>query len=317
MPASSNLNRWISSLPATDREIESQKAREKAASAPAAPPAKEKKKRPVSDESGASTFTGPEPDEAAKLCASVFAEGKTALQELVESLRDPGDPQFENYKAEYLLHCLVIYTGHPQHARQRALLAEVIAAGLLNEKLAKPVRAFLARELQWCGDQQVAPALGRLLADEELCSAATAALLAIREGAVAQFRAALPQAGPATRLHLLHALAALADSASLESFHQAAADPDREIRLVAAWGMAQVADPRSADLLLKLADAKAPWERVKATQACLEFAERLAARGQTKAAVTLYQRLRDTRTGEKEAYVRETIHRALSQLGAV
>ena len=59
---------------------------------------------------------------------------------------------------------------------------------------------------------------------------------------------------------------------------------DREVRLAAVWGLANLADADSIGLLLKAADTEANYERIKATQACLLLAEKLTAAGNKRAA---------------------------------
>jgi hypothetical protein len=91
------------------------------------------------------------------------------------------------------------------------------------------------------------------------------------------------------------------------------------LRLIAAWALARAADARSADALLKLADAQPAengpsMERVKAASACLLLAERLAAAGNKEVATDVYRHLRSTRQADAERHVREAAERALAAL---
>jgi hypothetical protein len=65
------------------------------------------------------------------------------------------------------------------------------------------------------------------------------------------------------------------------------------------------------DTVLKAADTKAPYERIKATQACLLLAERLTAAGKKAEAARVYKYLQDTRTDPAEKYVRDAARKAL------
>jgi len=271
---------------------------------------------PDSDQPGQeSKFTGPEPEKAERLFEELLAGGRESLVELIASIRAPGDPDFKSYRAEYLLHCLAVHVGRPGKAPQRKLLAETLAAQLGNAQLAKPVRGLLARELQVAGGNEAVKALGELLLDEELCGYAAAALVAIREGAADQLRRALPKATRACRLTILQNLGVLRDSRSFNAFREALKDGNRDARLAAGWGLAQIAQPGCVELLLKAADAPVGYERIKATQACLVLAENLAADDNKRAAMRVYAHLRDTRTDPAEQYVRDLAAKALAGIG--
>jgi hypothetical protein len=271
---------------------------------------------PDSDQPGQqSTFTGPEPEKAEKLFEELLAGGSESLVELIASIRPPGDPEFKSYRAEYLLHCLAVYVGRAGKETQRKLLAEALAAQLSNAQLAKPLRGLLARELQVAGANEAVKALGGLLLDEELCGCAATALAAIREGASEQLRRALPKATGTCRLAIIQNLGVLRDAKSSGALQQALNDGDREVRLAAAWALAQLAQPGAADLLLKAAGVPPGYERIKATQACLVFAENLLAAGNKRAASRVYAHLRDTRTAPAEQYVRDLAAKALAGIG--
>lgn len=272
---------------------------------------------PDSDRPGQeSTFTGPEPERAEKLFEELLAGGSASIVELIASIRAPGDPEFKSYRAEYLLHCLAVYVGRAGREAQRKLLADTLAAQLGNAQLAKAVRGLLARELQVVGTNDAVKALGGLLLDEELCSYAATALAAIREGASAQLRRALPRAAGACRPAIIQNLGALRDGDSASALKKALSDGDREVRLAAAWALAQLAQPSAVELLLKAADAPPGYERIKTTQACLVLAENLLAAGNKREAGRIYAHLRDTRSDPAEKYVRDSAAKALAGIGA-
>ena len=100
------------------------------------------------------------------------------------------------------------------------------------------------------------------------------------------------------------------------AIRKALADPDREIRLTGAWGLARIGEADSAALLLKAAETKETWERVKATSACLLLAENLAKAGNRPAAAKIYTHLRTTRTDPSEQYIRDAAAKALKELGS-
>lgn len=307
MAAGLNLIDLVEKLPPTDREIEIAKAAEKAAQDPAA--------RPPPKEPGPSKFTGPDPAQAEELCEQVLAGGRARLAELIRLLRDPADPNFKNYKPEYLLHCLSVYLARPGKAAQRRWLVDALVAALAEPDRPATVRAILVRELQWIGDTQAVGALGKLLTNATLCAEAASALLAINPQAAAQqFRQALPRATGRCRLVVVQGLAQAAQAQDAARLTEALTDADREVRLAAAWGLARLGLPSAVDALLKAADVEPGYERIKMTQACLLLAERLAANDNKSAAARIYSHLRNTRTDPKEQYVREAAGQALMAL---
>ena len=78
------------------------------------------------------------------------------------------------------------------------------------------------------------------------------------------------------------------------------------------WAMA-AAFYEHGGALLKAADTDAPYERIKATKACLLLAENLSAQNANDAAKSIYEHLAETRTGEDEAYVRNAAKAAMAR----
>jgi HEAT repeat protein len=155
--------------------------------------------------------------------------------------------------------------------------------------------------------------MGKLLSDDQLYQDAAMALLAIREGAAEQFRAALSDLAGPQRVAAIVSLGTLKNPDSAEALRRTAErDPDPVARQQAAWALAHIGDAGAAPLVLKLADESEGFERVRATKACLLLAENLSASGRKQDAGKIYQHLRDTRTGPEERYVREVAERALS-----
>jgi HEAT repeat protein len=176
------------------------------------------------------------------------------------------------------------------------------------------VRKFVVRQLQLCGGPEQAPALGKLLRDEPFTDDAAMALLAIRAGAAAQFRAALADLVGPQRVAVIVALGTLRDAESLDALREAARrDPDPVARLEAAWALANLGDGASADTLLAVADDATGFDRTRATDACLLLAENLLAAGRKGQAAPIYQRLRDTRTDAADAHVRSAAERGLAR----
>lgn len=255
---------------------------------------------PALDKRG--TFTGPSWDEALPILDGVLAAGRDGVLAVIGMLKEIDDGS--DYKARYVLHALSQYAGRPGKEAARAIVADALAA--------KP-NGYCARQLQVCGTKAQAPALGKMLADPELCEYAAQALLAIREGAVEEFRKALPDLKGAPRLTVLQALGVLADGASADAFKAAIVDADSDVRLAGGWGLARIGE--GVDLVIKAADVNPGYERIKATSNALLLAERLLAAGKKSEAAKIYAHLKNTRTDTSEAYLKDIASDGLVKAG--
>jgi len=242
----------------------------------------------------------------------------TALAELVKGGREtvvglvnllvPADKGGDG-QVRHALHALVLQAGGAKEERRRTV-AEALASTLAGDRSAE-AKVFVLRQLQLVGGEEVAPALGKLLLDDALGEDAAQTLLAIRSGAAEPFRAALPAARGRRAVVIAQALGVLRDVGAVETLRKLVADEDRDLRLTAAWALANSGDAGSAELLLKTADAAAGYERAKATQACLLLAEGLVAAGKKPAAAAIYRRLSETRTDPAERHVQQAAVRGL------
>jgi HEAT repeat protein len=248
------------------------------------------------------TFTGPSWDEALPILDGVLAAGRDGVAAVIAMVKEIDDGS--DYKARYVLHALAQYVGRPGKESARTIVAEALAA--------KP-SGYCARQLQVCGTKSQAPALGKMLSDPDLCEYAAQALLAIRDGAVEEFRKALPELKGAPRVTALQALGVLADAASADAFKAAIVDADADVRLIAGWALAKIGE--GVDLVIKAADAGPGYERIKATSNALLLAERLLAAGKKAEAAKVYAHLKNTRTDASEAYVKDIASDGLVKAG--
>lgn len=262
----------------------------------------------------ASKFTGPNPEAANKIFAELFAGGHESLVELISLIRTPGDADYTDYKAGYVLHGLAVYAGAPGREKERALLAGLLAGALSEGKASPETKALFIQEIQYCGAAECVLALTRLLGDATLAEPATRALLSVRAGVAPVLQRALTEAKGRQRVGLVLALGRLADPAALPALREALRDQDMSVRLAAAWSLASMGDAASAGALVKLADGATGNDRTQATDACLLLAETLAGSGKVTDARQLLTRLRDSRQEESERYVRDAADRALQSL---
>lgn len=263
----------------------------------------------------------PEPDERGfmsvidkkvvdEVTAGIAAGGADSLTALIGMLAEPGSG--ENYKAHYALHCLAL-AAYQAGGADRSKFAETLA-GQLDGDLAKGVKVYLIQELQSVGGREAMEALGKQLGDEDLCDPAARALVSIGRGAGRQLATALSKVTGKCRLTIVQALASIGSSRSVGLLTEALGDKDADVRLIALSGLAGIGDEGSIDAVVKAADVKAGWERIKATQACLVLAEKLAADGKKDKAGRVYKHLAMTRAGKDEAYIREAAEAALAAL---
>ncbi len=244
--------------------------------------------------------------------AAIHAGGPEYVTGLAGMLAEPGSEA--DVKPRYALHCLVNHVLIIGDDVGRKRLCETLAKALDDDRPQR-VKAFLCQELGWAGRGESIGALAKLLDNNELCAAAAMALVAIRDGAAKALRAAWPNANGDARLHLIHALAALAEPQSAEIFAAAVDDENREIRIAAAAGLAGTGEASAADRLLGAADIDHGWERIQLTNSCLVLAERLAETGDTSAAKRIYNRLAESYDDEAESHVRDAARRGIAALG--
>ena len=254
------------------------------------------------------TYRDIDKDKIEKVVAEIHKGGRDNIIGLIDMLVEPG--KGDDIKPHYALHVIAVLVGRPGRDKERAEFARTVASQLAGR--AKGVQRFLIAQLQVAGGAEVVPVLGKSLLDPALCGPAARALVAIGAGAADQLRGALSKAKGKCRVTILLALAVLADAKSAAAFKQCAGDSDREIRIAAALGLANIADAGAAAGLLKVADGHEGWERIQHTEACFVLAENLLAAGNKTAAAAIYTHLRDTRTRPSERYIRQAAEKALA-----
>jgi hypothetical protein len=267
---------------------------------------------PAPDNRGMLT-TDIDKDKIEKTVASITKGGKANVLGLIEMLGEPGT--VENSKPRFALHCVVNYTLIAGDEKLRKDFCDAVASQVSNEKLSNYNRAYLCQELQWAGRDEACPALGKALLNEDLTDAAATALAAIGgERAASQLRTAVTKAQGKCRLNIIDALAALAVPQSVATFKDAIKDKDREVRVAASAGLANVGKADAANALLDAAAAAKGWERTQITKACLVLAENLAAGGDKSEAKRIYESLQMSRTDKTESHIKHAAELGLAAL---
>ena len=254
----------------------------------------------------------PDPDQRGMYCTDIDKEktegairdilrgGRDNILGVIDMLVEPG--KGDDVKAHYALNCMALHVCKLDNNRPRRRFARTLASQIGGDR-PKEVQKYLIRELQVAGGRGAVESLGKVLTDEDLCEPAAQALVSIGDGAAEQLRQALPNAKGKCRLTILQNLGVLGDSESIGALKNAVSDGDREVRMAAVWGLANIGDADSANVIQKTADNAEGWERIQANKACLLLAEKLIAAGKKSEAAKIYKHLLDTRTDPAERYV--------------
>ncbi len=233
--------------------------------------------------------------ENVKIYDSLLEKGADGIRQVVGMLQAVDDGT--DYKPRYVLHGLVMYTGRPGKEAKSLLLRETLCSEL-SENYPVSVKGYLLRQLQLCGNETSAPALGAFLLDEENWEYAAQALQAIGgDASLEQVRAALPKAMQ-TEKHLLTVIQALGwfrDARSAPAVRDQLKHQSEGIRLAAAWALAMMVDAESTTALLQLVDNTNGWARLQAIDCSLTLADNLASHGND-----LAKKIRDHLNAVKE-----------------
>jgi HEAT repeat protein len=239
--------------------------------------------------------------------AEMLKDADASITGLIDLLSTKGG----DIQARHAVHAIVMHVGGEKRTAARQATARALAATLRSER-PKEIQRFVIAQLQLIGDKNQVAALGKLLLDADLADTAAQALLAIKVDAADQFRAALPKSAGKQRVLIVHGLGTLKDKSSAEALRKVLDDDDRDLRLTAAWSLANMPDAAAADRLLKLADAAKGYERASATDSCLLLANHLLAAGDKAEARQIYGRLHESRAGEAERYVKDAAAKGLA-----
>jgi len=237
---------------------------------------------------------------AAKVCAKLAAVGPGVVEALVGMVgQEFGDPN--GAVPKFALHGLAVYSARPGGDKDRKKIAEALA-GQLQAKHSFDLKAFIVRQLQFCGRADEVPALAKLLGDAKLCEPAAQALQAIGgEKAAIALRTALGGAKGKRRVTILNAVGRLRDKGSAAAARKSADDENTDIRLAALYALANMGDSESIAALTKAAGGKDSYDRMQATDSVLLLARRLAEQGDKAGAAAICRRLSAERKAPSDA----------------
>lgn len=208
---------------------------------------------------------------ASKVGEKLIAGGPDMISELIGLVgQEFGDPS--GAMAKYALHATALYAGRPGKDEARKAVAEALA-GQLAGRHSDEMKAFVIRQLQFCGRSEESGALASFLGDKRLCEPATQALVSIGgDKSAAALRKALGSAAGRSRVTLLNAVGRLKDAGSVPLARKLAGDADRDVRLAALYALGNIGDAESSATLLAAARGKDSYERTQALDACFLLA---------------------------------------------
>ncbi len=244
-----------------------------------------------------------------RIVAQLHEGGRDSVLGLIDMLVEPATG--DAIKAHFALHLLAVRVTREGNEQAREDFARTAASQVGGDRL-KAIQIYLIEQLQLTGTKAVVEALGKALLDPELCGPAARALTSIRDGAAEQLLSAVPKVRGRQRLSVISSLAAIRAERAAETFKQALSDPDSDVRIAAAWGIARIGDASAAEALARCAEAHEGWERINQTDACLALAENLAAAGKKNDAAAIYARLLKTQTDPSERHIREAAEKGLT-----
>ena len=238
--------------------------------------------------------------------------GPQGVKDLAALIVEPG--AIDDSKARTAFHGLAMYVSRPGADAERKMFSETVAR-LLGGKAPNSVKSFYLTQLRLAGLPDAAPAIGALLASDELCDYAAQTLVSIGPDAAAPaLRQALAGAKGRCRLTIIQNLGVVRDVQAGPELMKIVGDADRDVRLTALWALANIGDAAATDAILKAVGAESVYERAKGADAALLLAQRLAEAKKAKEAEQIYRTLWKTRTGEKDRHIRCAAVRGLAML---
>jgi hypothetical protein len=186
--------------------------------------------------------------------------------------------------ARFALNAVAVYASRSAEPK-RALAERALVEGL-NASPDVEVRTFLLSQLGIVGREAAVKAATPLLADAPLVEPATQLMLKVKSPAAgAALLAAVDKATGPARVTLVKALGNLGVSGAAPKLAAFADTPDAALRRAALAGLARIASPDSAAVLLAAAKkAGFGYEPGNATGALLEYATQLGVKGSRGAA---------------------------------
>ena len=240
----------------------------------------------------------PNPEKGRQLAATVIKAGPEAVEQVCKMLTPPGVG--DDSKARFAVQQLSVYAGRPNAQKDREMYANALADALHNAS-DKEVKAFLIRQLEFVGEDEVVADLAKYLSDDRLCDTAAQTLQTIgTEKAVAALEKALPNASGARRITLVKALGTLRCKSAVDEILKHTSSANTRLRRTALWAVANIGPVKGKQLAVEKALSEAAktedtYEKAKATSFYLLYVKRLAEAGKAAECAEMCRELIETR----------------------
>ncbi len=163
---------------------------------------------------------------------------------------------------------------------------------LLQSNATLAAKDFVCKQLSVMGTEASVPALAPMLLDPKTAEMARYALERIPGPAAGHaLREALPKANARTRIGIVNSLGRRRDAAAAAALRPLALGSDPNTAIPALFALAKIADPAALQVLADAQTSTAGDLRLRAAEAWLAAAERVAAAGKTADALAISRKL--------------------------
>ncbi len=227
--------------------------------------------------------------------------GKDGILSVCGLLVPPGEA--DDSRVRFALGGLTTYVSQSGKEDLRKLYAKAVLDALGSEGN-KNVKAFLIRQLQRCGKDEAVRSLKKYLSDPTLSEPAVLALSTIGSfKAETMLLRSLNSVPQNNKTSVIKALGELKSQRAVKKILKVASTRDRELRSVTLFALANIGDPRAADVLDKFAITAGPYERAQAPSLYLLYAQRLAEHGNKQLCIDICRELIQSHMSPQEVHV--------------
>lgn len=239
--------------------------------------------------------------------------GEQGLVEMAAMLSAPG--KGDNTNLEYAIGGFSFYVMESGREDWRRMSARAYCQAL-EKAVNKENKAFIIRQMQLVGKDEVIPCLQAYLNDDRLCDPAARALIEVNspEANKALLRA-LQNTQGSCRLTLVEALGDSRYAGAVAAVTPFADSEDKKLSRLALYTLANIADPSSEAVLAGAAEKSGfTYDVTHATPAYLLYAQRLAETGKQQQAEKIAQSLVSTARQENQVHTRTAALKLLADI---
>lgn len=239
--------------------------------------------------------------------------GEQGLVEMAAMLSAPG--QGDNSKLEYAIGGFSFYVMESGREDWRRMSASAYCQAL-EKAVDKENKAFIIRQMQLVGKDEVIPCLQAYLNDDRLCDPAARALIEVNSpNANKALLQALQNTQGSCRLTLVEALGDSRYAEAVAAVTPLANSADQKLSRLALYTLANIADPSSEAVLADAAGKSGfTYDVTHATPAYLLYAQRLAETGKQQQAEKIAQSLLNSANQENQVHTRTAALKLLADL---